>query len=287
MQPVIEAFFDPRTNSYSYVVSDPTSASCAIIDPVLDYDPAAGRIFHACVNRLFAYVRERGLRVEWVLETHVHADHLSAAMIIRQSLGGRLAIGAGITSVQSTFGQLFNLGDEFPRDGSQFDQLFADGDSFHIGNLHARVLHTPGHTAACVTYLIGDAAFVGDTLFMPDYGTARCDFPGGNARQLYASIQRLLRLPESTRLFVCHDYKAPGRDEFQCETTVAAQRQHNLHIRQGISEESFVNMRTARDAALSMPALMLPAIQANMRAGQLPPAESNGVSYLKIPLDVF
>ena len=287
MQVQVEAFFDPVTYTYSYVVSDPASRHCAIIDSVLDYDCAAGRSSHQSADRLIAHVRERGLTVDWLLETHVHADHLSAAPYLKRELGGQLGIGEKITVVQDTFGKLFNAGTEFATDGRQFDRLFNDGDRFRIGSLEAQALHTPGHTPACLTYLIGDVAFVGDTLFMPDYGTARCDFPGGDARVLYRSIQRLFELPDETRLFMCHDYKAPGREAFLYETTVAAERAHNLHVHEGISEEDFVAMRQARDATLGMPALILPSVQVNMRAGQLPPAEGNGVRYLKIPLDVL
>ena len=287
MQVQVEAFFDPATYTYSYVVSDPASRHCAIIDSVLDYDCAAGRSSHQSADRLIAHVRERGLTVDWLLETHVHADHLSAAPYLKRELGGQLGIGEKITVVQDTFGKLFNAGTEFATDGRQFDRLFNDGDRLRIGSLEAQALHTPGHTPACMTYLIGDVAFVGDTLFMPDYGTARCDFPGGDARVLYRSIQRLFELPDATRLFMCHDYKAPGREAFLYETTVAAERAHNLHVHEGISEEDFVAMRQARDATLGMPALILPSVQVNMRAGQLPPAEGNGVRYLKIPLDVL
>jgi glyoxylase-like metal-dependent hydrolase (beta-lactamase superfamily II) len=287
MNAQVEAFFDPATFTYSYVVSDPQSKRCAIVDPVLDYDPAAGRTSHASADRLIAYVREQGLTLDWLLETHVHADHLSAAAYLKQALGGRLAIGAQITQIQTTFGQLFNAGSEFATDGRQFDRLFSDGDSFSVGGIAARVLHTPGHTPACLTYVIGDAAFIGDTLFMPDYGTARCDFPGGDARTLYQSIQKLFALPGSTRLFMCHDYKAPGRDQHLYQSSVAEQRAHNLHAHAGIDEDSFVAMRRARDASLGMPVLILPAVQVNMRGGELPPAESNGVRYLKVPLDVL
>ncbi|MDO8332630.1 MAG: MBL fold metallo-hydrolase [Pseudomonas sp.] len=287
MNAQVEAFFDPATFTYSYVVSDPQSKRCAIVDPVLDYDPAAGRTSHASADRLIAYVREQGLTLDWLLETHVHADHLSAAAYIKQALGGRLAIGAQITQIQTTFGTLFNAGDEFATDGRQFDQLFSDGDSFSVGSIVARVLHTPGHTPACLTYVIGDAAFIGDTLFMPDYGTARCDFPGGDARTLYQSIQKLFALPDSSRLFMCHDYKAPGRDQHLYQSSVAEQRAHNVHAHAGIEEDAFVAMRRARDASLGMPVLILPAVQVNMRGGELPPAESNGVRYLKVPLNVL
>jgi glyoxylase-like metal-dependent hydrolase (beta-lactamase superfamily II) len=281
----IEHFFDPATFTYSYVVSDPATGRCALIDPVLDYDPAAGRISYASADRLIDWVQTQQLEVEWILETHVHADHLSAASYLRQRLGGRIAIGDRIRVVQETFGQLFNAGPDFATDGSQFDHLLADNETFRVGSLEARALHTPGHTPACMTYLIGDAAFVGDTLFMPDYGTARCDFPGGDARTLYRSIQRLFALPDDTRLFMCHDYKAPGRDTFCHETTVGAERRENVHVRAGISEDDFVRMRAERDATLGMPTLMLPSVQVNMRAGALPPAEDNGVQYLKIPLN--
>lgn len=287
MIPHVQPFFDSATFTYSYVVSDPGSGRCAIIDPVLDYDPAAGRTSTASADRLIAHVRDQGLTVDWLLETHVHADHLSAAPYLKRELGGQLGIGANITVVQATFGRLFNAGTAFATDGSQFDRLFADGDSFSIGNIPARALHTPGHTPACMTYLIGDAGFVGDTLFMPDYGTARCDFPGGSARSLYQSIHRLYRLPGETRLFMCHDYKAPGREEHRFETTVAEERTHNVHVHAGISEDDFVAMRRQRDATLGMPVLILPSVQINMRAGQLPPAEGNGIRYLKIPLDVL
>ena len=287
MQPHVEVFFDPATFTYSYVVTDPTSKRCAIIDSVLDYDPAAGRTSYASADRLIAYVREQHLHVDWLLETHVHADHLSAAPYLKRELGGQLAIGENITVVQNTFGKLFNAGTEFATDGRQFDHLFKDGDTFQIGSLEARAIHTPGHTPACMTYLIGDAGFVGDTLFMPDYGTARCDFPGGDARTLFQSIHRLFSLPDDTRLFMCHDYKALGRDDFRFQTTVAEQRAHNVHVHEGIGEAEFVAMRSARDATLGMPLLILPSVQVNMRAGQLPPAEANGTRYLKIPLDVL
>lgn len=288
MTPNVHAFFDPATFTYSYVVSDPRTRQCAIIDPVLDYDPAAGRTSHASADRIAAYVREQGFDVQWILETHVHADHLSAGHYLRDAVGGKLAIGNHITVVQRTFGTLFNAEPTFCTNGSQFDHLFNDGDVFNIGSIEARALHTPGHTPACMTYVIGDAAFVGDTLFMPDYGTARCDFPGGNASTLYRSIhEKLFTLPDETRVFMCHDYKAPGRDEFQYQTTIADERQHNIHVNQRINEETFVAMRQTRDATLKMPTLILPSVQINMRAGELPPAEANGTRYLKIPLDVL
>ena len=287
MQPDVVEFFDPATYTYSYVVIDPASQHCAIIDSVLDYDAASGRTSHASAERIIAFVRARDLHVEWLLETHVHADHLSAAPFLKRELGGQLAIGENIRVVQNTFGKLFNAGSEFATDGSQFDRLLRDGDEFRIGELRGRALHTPGHTPACMTYLIGDAGFVGDTLFMPDYGTARCDFPGGDAHVLFQSIQKLFALPDDTRLFMCHDYKAPGRDDFRNQTTVAEQRAHNVHVHQGIAEADFVAMRRERDATLGMPNLILPSVQVNMRAGQLPPAEGNGTRYLKIPLDVL
>lgn len=283
----VEPFFDPTTFTYSYVVSDPASRRCAVVDSVLDYDPAAGRTRTGSADRLIAYVREQGLTLEWILETHVHADHLSAAPYIQRQLGGRLAIGEHITVVQRTFGTLFNAESGFATDGSQFDHLLKDGDRFSVGGIQAQALHTPGHTPACMTYLIGDAAFVGDTLFMPDYGTARCDFPGGDARTLYRSIRRLFALPDATRLFMCHDYKAPGREHFLYQTSVGEERAHNVHVHEGISEDEFVAMRQARDATLGMPALILPSVQVNMRAGQLPPAEANGTRYLKIPLNAL
>lgn len=286
-RPIVTHFFDEPTNTFSYVVQDPDSSACAIIDSVLDFDYAAGRTDIRSANQIIAFVREKRLEVAWVLETHVHADHLSAAPYLHEQLGGKTGIGAHIVEVQEIFGKAFNAGTEFARDGSQFDALFNEGDTFTIGSLEGRVLHTPGHTPACLTYVIGDAAFVGDTLFMPDYGTARCDFPGGDARTLYHSIQKVLSLPEQTRLFLCHDYKAPGRDAYQHETTVAEQRQANVHVNDGISEEEFVKMRTERDATLGMPRLIIPSVQVNMRAGELPPAEDNGQVYLKVPINRF
>jgi glyoxylase-like metal-dependent hydrolase (beta-lactamase superfamily II) len=284
MKPEVTAFFDEPTNTVSYVVKDPTSEVCAIVDSVLDYDPAAGRTSTASADAIIAFVREKGLKVEWLLETHVHADHLSAAPYLQKAVGGKIGIGDQITIVQNTFGKVFNAGTEFQRDGSQFDRLFKEQDRFQIGAMNGFVLHTPGHTPACLTYVIEDAAFVGDTLFMPDYGTARCDFPGGDAGTLYDSIQKVLSLPDDTRLFLCHDYKAPGRDDYKWETTVAEEKAHNVHIA-GKTREEFVAMRQARDATLGMPKLILPSIQVNMRAGQMPPAEDNGVTYLKVPLN--
>ncbi|HZJ96039.1 MAG TPA: MBL fold metallo-hydrolase [Thiopseudomonas sp.] len=287
MQPAVTSFFDPATYTYSYVVRDPSSQSCVIIDSVLDYDPASGRTETISADKIISFVKEQQLNVEWLLETHVHADHLSAAPYLQAQLGGQLAIGAQITTVQQVFGEIFNAEAQFARDGSQFDRLLNEGDSLNFGDLSVQVLHTPGHTPACLSYVIGDAVFVGDTLFMPDYGTARCDFPGGDAHRLYQSIQRLFELPDSTRVFLCHDYKAPGRDEYCNETTIAEQRQNNIHVREGITAEEFVAMRTARDATLDMPTLILPSVQVNMRAGELPPAEDNGVRYLKIPLNAL
>ncbi len=283
--PQVKAFFDEPTFTASYVVHDPETRAAAIIDSVLDYNAAAGRTSFASADAIIAYVREHDLAVEWLLETHAHADHLSAAPYIQGKVGGKLAIGRAILQVQEIFGKIFNEGTEFARDGSQFDRLFEDGDQFSIGTLQATVLHVPGHTPADLAYVIGDAAFVGDTLFMPDYGTARADFPGGDARTLFRSIRRLLTLPPETRLFLCHDYKAPGRDRFAWETTVAAQRAGNVHVHDGAEEDAFVAMREARDATLEMPKLILPSIQVNMRGGRLPEPEDNGTRYLKIPLD--
>ncbi|OYW32510.1 MAG: MBL fold metallo-hydrolase [Methyloversatilis sp. 12-65-5] len=282
----IEAFFDEATSTVSYLVLDRSTQACAIVDSVLDYDPKAGRTSTRSADRLIARVRELGARLEWILETHVHADHLSAAPHLRAQLGGQLGIGAHIVTVQKVFGSLFNAGDDFARDGRQFDRLLEDGDSFTIGSLTARALHTPGHTPACMSYVIEDAVFVGDTLFMPDYGTARCDFPGGDARTLYRSVRRLLSLPPATRLFMCHDYPPGGRDP-AWESTVADQRAHNIHVHDGIAEDDFVTMRTARDATLDMPVLILPSVQVNMRAGHLPEPEDNGMRYLKIPLNAL
>jgi glyoxylase-like metal-dependent hydrolase (beta-lactamase superfamily II) len=286
-KPVIEGFFDEETFTASYVVEDPASKRCAIIDSVLDFDQSSGRTSHTQADRIVAYIKRKKLIVDWILETHVHADHLSAAPYLEKQLGGKLGIGDHVTTVQQTFAGIFNVGAEFRRDGSQFDHLFKDNETFAIGGLQAKALHTPGHTPACMTYVIGDAAFVGDTLFMPDYGTARADFPGGDARVMYRSIQKIFTLPPSTRLFMCHDYKAPGRDFYAWETTVAEERAANLHVRDGISEAQFVGMRTARDKTLAMPRLILPSVQINMRAGHLPPPEDNGTSYLKLPVNAL
>jgi glyoxylase-like metal-dependent hydrolase (beta-lactamase superfamily II) len=285
MTPIVKAFFDEATNTVSYVVQDPNGSACAVIDSVLDFDHASGRTSTKSADEIIAYVREAGLTVEWVLESHVHADHLSAAPYIQEQVGGKIGIGKNITVVQDTFGKVFNEGTEFQRDGSQFDALFTEGDSFHIGQLRGEVLHTPGHTPACLTYVIGDAAFVGDTLFMPDFGTARCDFPGGSSETLYKSIQKILALPDETRIFVGHDYKAPGRDTYAWETTVGEQKALNVHIGSGRSIEEFVNMRDSRDATLGMPRLILPSLQVNMRAGQMPPADEQGNVYLKLPVN--
>lgn len=284
VKPEVTAFFDEPTNTVSYVVKDPRSNACAVIDSVMDIDYAAGRISYESADAIVAFVKAHGLTLEWLIETHVHADHLSAAPYIQGKLGGRLGIGDKITVVQDTFGKIFNEGTEFQRDGSQFDRLFVDGDTYKIGTLTAFAMHTPGHTPACMTHVIGDAAFVGDTLFMPDGGTARADFPGGDPRILYRSIRRVLALPPETRLFMCHDYGPAGR-QIQWETTVAEERAHNIHVREGISEEAFVALRTARDATLAMPRLILPSIQVNMRAGTLPPPDPQGKRFLKVPLD--
>jgi glyoxylase-like metal-dependent hydrolase (beta-lactamase superfamily II) len=286
-KPDVTGFFDEVTNTVSYVVTDPDTKAAAIVDPVLDYDAASGRTSRSSADRIIEHVKAHGLTVQWLLETHVHADHLSAAPYIQSRLGGKLAIGAGITIVQETFGKVFNAGTEFERDGSQFDRLFHDGETFALGSIPAQVMHTPGHTPACLTYVIGDAAFVGDTLFMPDYGTARTDFPGGSARALYRSIRRIFALPGTTRLFLCHDYKAPGRDAYVWETTVAEERRNNVHVHDGVSEDDFVEMREARDKTLGMPKLIIPSIQVNMRAGRMPEPEEDGKVYLKVPIDLL
>jgi len=278
--PEVKAFFHEPSNTFSYVAWDPATLEAAVIDAVLDYEPAAGRTRHDSADGIVAFVQAQGLALAWVIDTHVHADHLSAAPYVQAKLGGRLAIGEHIRAVQETFGMLFNVEDGFARDGSQFDHLFADGEQYMLGDIAAQAIHTPGHTPACMTHVIGDAAFVGDTLFMPDYGTARCDFPGGDAATLYRSIRKIFALPDATRIFLCHDYKAPGREEFAHETTVAAERAGNIHVRDGIGEAEFVAMRTARDATLKVPQLILPAVQVNMDAGRVP-------KFLKIPVDAF
>jgi glyoxylase-like metal-dependent hydrolase (beta-lactamase superfamily II) len=287
MRPVVKTFFDEPTFTASHVVSDPATKAAAIVDSVLDFDPASGRTSTKGADEIIAYARAEGLKVEWILETHVHADHLSAAPHLKKHLGGRIGIGSNIRAVQKTFGEIFNVEPEFRRDGSQFDALFDDNARFSVGGIDAHVLWTPGHTPACLTYVIGDAAFVGDTLFMPDYGTARCDFPGGDAAALFRSIQKIFALPDGTRLFMCHDYKAPGRDAYAWETTVKEERDWNVHVGRGVSEADFVKMRTARDKTLAMPRLILPSVQINMRAGEFPPPDSNGVRYLKLPLNAL
>ena len=283
-KPDVHAFHDEATFTITYVVSDPATGTAAIVDPVLDYDPASGRTSTESADEVIAFVNARQLDVLWILETHVHADHLTGAPYIRDRIGGKTAIGNDVSTVQETFKGVFNLKD-LATDGSQFDHRFVEGDTFTIGDIEARVIATPGHTPACITYVIGDAAFVGDTLFMPDFGTARTDFPGGSAPQLYESIQKILALPDDTRLFMCHDYKAPGREEFAWETSVAEQRAHNVHISEGVSQDEFVRMREERDSQLGMPKLILPSLQVNLRAGDLPEPEDNDIRYLKIPLD--
>jgi glyoxylase-like metal-dependent hydrolase (beta-lactamase superfamily II) len=284
VHPEVTAFFDPATNTISYVVKDPASDACAIVDSVMDIDYAAGRISYHHADEIIAFVERHGLRVEWLLETHVHADHLSAAPYLQQKLGGKLGIGSKITVVQETFGKIFNEGTEFQRDGSQFDRLFEDGDSYTIGTMRAFAIHTPGHTPACMTHVIGDAAFVGDTLFMPDGGSARADFPGGDAGTLYDSIQKVLSLPDAMRLFMCHDYGPNGRD-IQWETTVGDEKAHNIHVGAGTTRAEFVRMREARDATLEMPKLIIPSLQVNMRAGELPPPDDSGKRFLKVPVN--
>jgi len=284
--PDVKAFFDEATFTVSYIVSDPATGRAVLIDPVLGYDPALGRTDTRSADQVIAYLVESNLSVDWIIETHVHADHLSGASYLKEKVGGQTGIGNCVTEVQETFKGIFNI-EALTTDGSQFDHLFIDGESFRVGDIDARVFATPGHTPACVTYVIGDSAFVGDTLFMPDFGTARADFPGGNASQLYSSIQKILSLPEDTRLFMCHDYKAPGRDVFAWETSVKEQRDSNIHINKDISEAAFVELREGRDAQLAVPKLLLPAIQVNISAGALPEAEANGVRYLKIPLDTI
>lgn len=287
MKPIVKAFFHENTFTVTYIVAESNGPHCVIVDSVLDYDHRSGRTSTSAANQIIAYVKEKYLLVDWILETHVHADHLTAAPYLQQTLGGRIGVAKQITGVQEVFKDVFNVEADFATDGSQFDHLFADEESFQVGDLSARVMHTPGHTPACATYVFDDAAFVGDTLFMPDYGTARTDFPGGDAATLYRSIQKILALPDNTRLFMCHDYKAPGRDDYAWETTVAEQRADNIHIGRGITEREFVSMRTERDKSLDMPALILPSVQVNIRAGHMPPTESNGVSFLKIPVNTL
>ena len=285
MGPDITAFFDEASNTISYVVRDPNGSACAIIDSVLDFDFASGRTDRQSADKLIKFVKANKLDVQWLLESHVHADHLSAAPYIQEKVGGKIGIGSRITDVQETFGKIFNEGTEFQRDGSQFDKLFVEGDTFHIGQMRGDVLHTPGHTPACLTYIIGDAAFVGDTLFMPDFGTARCDFPGGSSEKLFSSIQKILTLPDATRIFVGHDYKAPGREEYAWETTVGEQKAKNVHIGTGNSKEDFVKLRDERDATLGMPRLIVPSLQVNMRAGNMPEPDSEGDVFIKVPIN--
>ena len=285
MGPDITAFFDKATNTISYIVCDPNGSACAVIDSVLDFDFASGRTDTRSADKLINFIKENKLDVQWLLESHVHADHLSAAPYIQMEVGGKIGIGSHITDVQETFGKIFNEGTEFQRDGSQFDKLFVEGDTFHIGQLRVDVLHTPGHTPACMTYIIGDAAFVGDTLFMPDFGTARCDFPGGSSENLFSSIQKILSLPDATRIFVGHDYKAPGREHYAWETTVGEQKKKNIHIKSGKSKEDFVKLRDERDAKLAMPKLIVPSLQINMRAGNMPEPDEQGDVFLKVPIN--
>lgn len=287
MKPEVTAFFDEATYTVSYVVSDPSSKIAAIIDSVLDFDQKSGRTRTHAADRMLAFLADRGLQATWVLETHVHADHVTAAPYLKEKLGAKIGIGRHVVEVQTIFAKIFNAETGFAVDGSQFDRLFDEDEELALGSINGRVLYTPGHTPACVSYLFGDAVFVGDTMFMPDYGTARCDFPGGDAARLYRSIRRILSLPPDTRLFMCHDYKAPGRDIYAWETTVAQQRARNVHIHDGVDEAAFVAMRKARDKLLQMPTLLLPSVQINMRAGQFPPPEGNGVSYLKLPLNAL
>ncbi|MAM60314.1 MBL fold metallo-hydrolase [Maritimibacter sp. UBA3975] len=284
VKPDVKAFFDPATNTISYIVKDPASNACAIVDSVMDIDYAAGRITYDNADEIIAYVQENDLKVEWLIETHVHADHLSGAPYIQQKLGGKIGIGENITVVQDTFGKVFNEGTEFQRDGSQFDRLFKEGDTYQIGGMTAFAMHTPGHTPACMTHVVGNAAFVGDTLFMPDGGSARADFPGGDAGVLYDSIQKVLSMPDETRLFMCHDYGPNGRD-IAWETSVAEEREHNIHVGAGKTKEDFVKFRTERDAQLDMPRLIIPSLQVNMRAGQMPPKDEQGDVFLKVPVN--
>ena len=285
LRPSIAGFFDEATNTVSYVVHDPKTGEAAIIDSVLDFDAASGRTANGSADRMIEYVTSNNLKVTWLVETHAHADHISAAPYLQERLGGKLAIGRDIIRVQEVFGKLFNAGTDFERDGSQFDKLFEDGETFRIGEFEGIALHVPGHTPADMAFIVGDAAFVGDTILMPDFGTARADFPGGDAGQLFRSIRRLLSLPDETRLFLCHDYKAPGRDEYAWETTVKQQREENVHVKDGVTEQDFVAMRTDRDKTLSMPKLIMPSVQVNIRGGRLPDPEENGVSYIKIPVN--
>lgn len=285
--PEVTSFFDEATNTISYVVADPQTGRAAVIDSLLDYDAASGRTGTTSADRMIAFVREHGYEIEWIIDTHVHADHLTAAPYIKKALGGKTAIGEHIATVQKVFGKIFNEGQSFHTDGSQFDHLFKDGERYSVGTIPAHAIHTPGHTPACMSHVVGDAVFVGDTIFMPDFGTARCDFPGGDAGTLYDSIQKLFALPAETRMFLCHDYKAPGRDDYVWETTVGEEMRSNIHVKEGTSRDEFIRMRTERDATLAMPTLILPSVQVNMRAGDLPPAEENGVRYMKVPINAL
>ncbi|NQY65142.1 MAG: MBL fold metallo-hydrolase [Alteromonadaceae bacterium] len=287
MQLIVTSFFDEATFTFSYVVQDPETKSCAIIDSVLNFDYAAGKTSFTAADEILKFIDSNDLKVDWILESHVHADHLSAAPYLKKRTGARIGIGSHVREVQQSFNKVFNNNSELDSEGLQFDKLFDDNELIKLGNIQGRAMHTPGHTPACMTYLFGDAAFVGDTLFMPDSGTARCDFPGGDAAQLFHSIKKIFTLPDSNRLFICHDYKAPGRDEYANETTVAAERESNIHVGGGTTEAEYVKMRTERDSTLSMPRLILPAVQVNIRAGHMPPAEDNGLSYLKIPINLF
>ena len=287
MSPDVVCFFDNKTNSASYVVSDPETGHAAVIDPVLDFDPVSGRTATDSAEKIAGHVSANNLTVDWIIETHVHADHLTASVWLKEKLGGKTGIGAGISVVRATFGELFNAADVMDVDVTPFDQLFADGATFRIGNIEAKVIATPGHTPACVTYVIGDSCFVGDTMFMPDSGTARCDFPGGDAKQLFESLQKIISLPDDMRLFVCHDYGAGGTRDFAWETTVGEQRENNIHIGGGTLEHDYVQMRRDRDATLGLPRLIIPAVQVNMRAGNSPPPEENGTSYIKVPLNIL
>lgn len=284
-KPTVQGFFDPRTNTISYVVADQESKQCAIIDSVMDYDQPSGTLFFESAQTIINYIKQQGLTVQWILETHVHADHLSAAPYLQEQLGGQLAIGKYITDVQDIFGKAFNEGTEFVRDGSQFDRLWSDGDEFSIGNIPALVMHTPGHTPADMVYVIGDAVFAGDTMFMPDFGTARCDFPGGSAELMYESTQKIFELPEKMRMFMCHDYLPEGGTEYQWETTIGEQKKYNKHLKEGTDADAFIKQRTERDAELGMPKLIIPSIQTNMRGGEVPKTEDNGISYLKTPIN--
>ncbi len=286
-KPIVKSFFDPATNTITHIAHDPAHLEAIIFDPVLDYCAASGRTDTKSADMVIDYVQNAKLRVKYIIETHAHADHLSSAPYLKEKLGGQIMIGAHIDEVQKVFGDVFNADESFATDGSQFDALPKDGDTFMLGDIKVTAMHTPGHTPACMSYLVGDAVFVGDTLFMPDFGTARCDFPGGSAQTLYNSIQKLFTLPDETRVFLCHDYKAPGRDEYVWETTIGAEKRHNKHVGGGIDMDSFVKMRTERDAQLAMPKLILPSVQVNMRAGEFPPAEDNGTIYLKIPVNAL